>query len=109
MVHKLIWQRSHKGSMANRETAIARYAEHIAEVKAAVPAENLLVYSVDQGWPPLCEFLAVPVPDNDFPNVNDRAAMKKTIADITKGAYVILGIGGSRPWCYPLQRRSSLL
>ena len=94
MVHKLIWQRSHKGSMANRETAIARYAEHIAEVKAAVPAENLLVYSVDQGWPPLCEFLAVPVPDNDFPNVNDRAAMKKTIADITKGAYVILGIGG---------------
>ncbi len=93
MTHKLIWQRSHKGSMANRATAIARYEEHIAEVKAAVPAEKLLVYSVDQGWAPLCDFLGVAVPSGEFPNVNDRAAFKKTIADINKGAYVILGIG----------------
>ena len=33
------------------------------------------------------------VPSGEFPNVNDRAAFKKTIADINKGAYVILGIG----------------
>ena len=93
MTHKLIWQRSHKGSMANRESAIARYEEHIAEVKAAVPQEKLLVYSVDQGWAPLCEFLGVAEPDGEFPNVNDRAAFQKTIAGINKGAYVILGIG----------------
>ena len=74
MTHKLVWQRSHKGSMATRETAIARYEEHIAEVKAAVPAEKLLVYSVDQGWAALCEFRGVAVPESDFPNVNDRAA-----------------------------------
>lgn len=95
MTHKLIWQRSHKDTMGNREKAIARYEEHIAEVKAAVPPESLLIYSVDQGWDPLCEFLGVPVPESGFPNVNDRAAIKKTIADITKGAYVILGIGGA--------------
>lgn len=93
MTHKLVWQRSHKGSMGNREAAIARYAEHVAEVKAAVPAEKLLEYSVDQGWAPLCEFLGVPVPDSEFPNVNDRVAFQKTIADITKGAYIILGLG----------------
>lgn len=93
MTQKLVWQRSHKGSMANRATAIARYEEHIAEVKAAVPAEKLLVYSVDQGWAPLCGFLGVAVPEGEFPNVNDRAQFQKTIADITKGAYIILGLG----------------
>ena len=93
MTYKLVWQRSHKGSMANRAAAIARYEELIAEVKAAVPAEKLLVYSVDQGWAPLCGFLGVAVPEGEFPNVNDRAQFQKTIADITKGAYVILGLG----------------
>ncbi len=93
MTRKLIWQRSHKGSMANREAAIARYEEHTAEVKAAVPADKLLVYSVDQGWGPLCEFLGVALPDGEFPNVNDRAAFQKTIANLTKGAYGILAIG----------------
>ena len=92
MTRKLVWQRSHKGSMAKRETALAHYDEHTAEIKAAVPADTLLIYSVDQGWEPLCKFLGVPVPDGAFPNVNDRAAFQKTIADITKGAYVILGI-----------------
>ncbi len=95
MLHKLIWQRSHRGSMTSRKAAIARYHEHIAEVEAAVPPEKLLVYSVDQGWAPLCEFLGAPVPNGDFSNVNDRASMKKMIAKIAKGAYVVLAIGGA--------------
>lgn len=95
MCHKLIWQRAHKGTMSDRSKAIAFYEQHIADVKAAVPPERLLVYSVDQGWKPLCDFLQVPVPDAEFPNVNDRAAIKKTLADMTRGAYVILGIGAA--------------
>ena len=47
MTRKLVWQRSHKGSMAKRETALAHYDEHTAEIKAAVPADTLLIYSVD--------------------------------------------------------------
>ncbi len=93
MCHKLIWQRAHKGMMSDRSKAIAHYHQHIADVKAAVPAERLLVYSVDQGWKPLCAFLGVPEPATAFPNVNDRAAIKQTIKGITRGAYVILGVG----------------
>ena len=70
---------------------VAQYQRHIEDVKHAVPPEKLLVFSVDQGWEPLCKFLGVAVPNTPFPNVNDRAEIKKTIADITKGAYVILG------------------
>jgi len=35
----------------------------------------------------------VPEPASAFPNVNDRAAIKQTISGITRGAYVILGVG----------------
>ncbi len=91
MSHKLIWQRNLKGTMNDRAKAIAEYNAHIANVKASVPKDKLLVFTVTEGWNPLCKFLGVKVPPTPFPNVNDRAEVKKIINDITKGAYVILG------------------
>lgn len=63
------------------------------DVKAAVPPDQLLIFTVDQGWEPLCKFLGVPVPVGPFPNVNDRAQIKKVIAGMTVGAYVVLAVG----------------
>ena len=57
------------GSM-DEEVCIARYLRHIDEVKATVPAERLLVYSVTEGWEPLCRFLGHPVPAMPFPHAN---------------------------------------
>lgn len=93
MTSKLIWQRSHKGTMVDKSAAIARYHKHLEEIKAEVSQEKLLIFKVDQGWGPICRFLGVDIPETDFPNVNDRAAIKKSIADISKGAYVFLTIG----------------
>ena len=42
---------------------------------------------------PLCAFLGVPVPDTPFPNVNDRAEVKKLISGLTLGACGMLGAG----------------
>ncbi len=95
MSRKLIWERSHRKTMENQEAAIARYHQHIEEVKNTVPAEQLLIYSVDQGWEPLCNFLGVKTPDKEFPNVNDRKEVKKAIAGFTKGAYVIVAVGAA--------------
>ena len=95
MSRNLIWRRMLKGAMDDRKRAIAQYRQHIEDVKAAAPAGRLLVYSADQGWSPLCKFLGVPVPAGPFPNVNDRADVKKIIATITKGAYVILAAGAA--------------
>jgi hypothetical protein len=61
------------------------------DVRTAIPPDRLLVFTVTEGWAPLCRFLGVPVPATPFPNVNDRQEVKKIIRDITKGAYVILG------------------
>jgi hypothetical protein len=93
MSTKLIWGRSHKGTMSDKASAIKHYQYHIEDVKKSVPSDKLLIFTVTEGWEPLCKFLDVPVPPSEFPNVNDRAQIKKTIADITKGAYVFLGIG----------------
>ena len=93
MSRKLIWKRNHRDTMPDRAKAVAEYERHIADVKATVPPEKLLVFTVDQGWEPLCAFLGVPVPDTPFPNVNDRAEIQKAIGDMTKAAYVFLAGG----------------
>jgi len=51
----------------------AAFIAHNDAVRAAIPADRLLVYQVKQGWEPLCAFLGVPVPDEDFPRTNDRS------------------------------------
>ncbi len=52
------------------EVMIDLFRAHNAAVRAEVPAERLLVYSVSQGWEPLCAFLGVAVPAAPFPHVN---------------------------------------
>lgn len=48
------------------------FTAHTDAVKAAIPAHQLLVYQVKEGWGPLCAFLGVPVPTDPFPRTNDR-------------------------------------
>jgi hypothetical protein len=49
------------------------------EVKATVPADRLLVWEPKDGWEPLCELLDLPVPDVEFPRVNDMAGFQQGI------------------------------
>ena len=58
--------------LARHELA-QRFIAHNAAVKAAIPESQLLVFEVREGWAPLCEFLGVDVPADDFPRTNDRA------------------------------------
>jgi len=49
---------------------------HERDVIASVPESQLLVFDVAEGWPPLCEFLGVPVPDAPFPRANSTAEFR---------------------------------
>ena len=53
-----------------RETAMAAYERHNADVRATAPRERLLEWDAREGWGPLCEALGVAVPDEPFPRVN---------------------------------------
>ena len=50
-------------------------------VRETVPADRLLVWSVGDGWEPLCRFLELPVPDTPFPHLNDSKVFAERIVD----------------------------
>lgn len=70
---KFVGEQTFAGNFLDRNAAIAAFEKRTADVRAHVPAEQLLVFDVAEGWGPLCEFLEVPVPDIDFPHHNLRA------------------------------------
>jgi hypothetical protein len=74
------------GSSREKEHLIAVYERHNAEVRAGVPADQLLVYEVKQGWEPLCAFLGVPVPDEPYPHLNDSANFAQNISQFAQQA-----------------------
>jgi hypothetical protein len=56
--------------LSDRDHATRVFREHIAAVKAEIPAHRLLVLDLREGWQPLCDFLGVEVPDVPFPKTN---------------------------------------
>ncbi|WP_405231942.1 sulfotransferase family protein [Lentisalinibacter salinarum] len=56
----------------DRDGLVKAFTAHNDAVREAVPADRLLVFEVKQGWQPLCAFLGVPVPDEEFPRTNHR-------------------------------------
>ena len=65
------------GRMDDREHVLEVFEQHVAEVTATIPPDRLLVFDVKEGWEPLCEFLGRPVPDEPFPQVNERDAFRR--------------------------------
>lgn len=56
----------------DHDALVQAFESHIHSVKETIPADQLLVFDVREGWEPFCDFLDVPVPDGDFPRTNDR-------------------------------------
>jgi Sulfotransferase domain len=56
--------------MSERDYATRVFREHIAEVQSEIPAHRLLTFDLREGWPSLCDFLEVEVPDLPFPRTN---------------------------------------
>ena len=73
MANELIVNQAFDGRLSDKEHAISVYRAHEKDVRRTVPAEQLLVFDVRQGWAPLCEFLEVAAPDVPFPRTNSTA------------------------------------
>lgn len=58
--------------------AMERYNQ---EVRRTVPADRLLVWTVSDGWEPLCGFLDMPVPSMPFPHLNDSKQFIERVVD----------------------------
>lgn len=60
------------GPRIERESAIEAYRKNNERVREVIAPGRLLVFNPAEGWEPLCRFLKVPVPDDDFPRTNTR-------------------------------------
>jgi len=68
----------------NERLCMQKYEDWIEGVKKHVPEDKLLVFNVKQGWKPLCQFLGVEAPDEDFPRSNETANMLKDVEQCKK-------------------------
>jgi hypothetical protein len=73
LVNDLIFEGLFAGNFLDRDKALDFFNSRNQSVIDGVDKDRLLVYSVTEGWDPLCDFLAVPVPDQPFPHINTRA------------------------------------
>jgi hypothetical protein len=81
----MVWDGLFGGRFSDRDHAIGVYENHNREVARTV-GPDLLVYDVKDGWGPLCDFLGVEVPPEDFPHVNDTESMRARIRQMSGGA-----------------------
>ena len=70
------------------EASTKFYNDWVDEVKRTVPEDRLLIFSVKEGWEPLCKFLDMPVPDQPFPRTNDTNFMQNLMKSGRLQAYL---------------------
>lgn len=78
VVDALVWNRF--DDIADTDALIRFFHSHVDAVVAGVPADRLLVFDVQQGWAPICDFLDLPAPTEPFPRVNERDALERNLA-----------------------------
>ena len=68
-----------RGHLDDRAFMTDHFRKHTEAVKAAIPAERLLVFEVGEGWDRLCKFLGVPVPAEPYPSENSTAEFQARV------------------------------
>ena len=78
-------ERMFEGRIDDKGFMVQFFQKYVEDVKACVPTNQLLVYSVTEGWEPLCNFLEVGVPNQPFPQVNTRGGFKSMVMKAISG------------------------
>lgn len=73
---------------SDKKKIIRKYEQHTENVIKKINPDRLLIYNVSEGWKPLCRFLNVPVPKNDFPYTNTQDEFFKKIEIIGRGKFL---------------------
>lgn len=86
VTNTMFWDGLFGGRFTDKEYAIEVYHNHNQEAIQSVDPGNLLVYDVKQGWEPLCAFLGVDVPPEDFPHANSSESTREVLGQLANGA-----------------------
>ena len=77
--NELAWERELQGKVNDEAAATEVFNRHLDEVRETIPPERLLVFQATDGWEPLCAFLDVPVPDDDYPLTNTSEEFQRRL------------------------------
>jgi hypothetical protein len=61
----------------NRGVLRKYYEEHHRKIRELVPSNQLLEFSLADGWEPLCGFLGRDIPKQEFPHANDKQTISQ--------------------------------
>lgn len=73
-------------NFASKKKAKEVFYKHIEDVKKHVPENKLLIYDVAEGWDSLCDFLDLPIPEEDFPHLNKKENFHEMVKSMIKEA-----------------------
>jgi hypothetical protein len=79
LANAVIAEQTFNGQYNDKQVAIAAFEQRERDVRAAIPADRLLVFDVREGWGPLCEFLELPVPEGPFPRSNNQQEFRELV------------------------------
>lgn len=79
LVHTIF--RVHNGNNYGGPVARSAYEKHYSTVRSLVPSDRLLELDTDADltWGPMCEFLGVGVPKEQYPKLNEEKAMRRNL------------------------------
>ncbi|KAJ7032612.1 P-loop containing nucleoside triphosphate hydrolase protein [Mycena alexandri] len=77
---------------AQEEESKKRFVAHYDHVRRLLPQDRLLEYEVGEGWQTLCAFLEEPVPQGDFPRINDTEGSRKMVNSRAGRIFVRTGL-----------------
>lgn len=72
---------AYRARTASEAKANARqvFQDHYMRIRKAAPKDRLLEYKLGSGWEPLCKFLGKPIPDTEFPRLNESELFEKMV------------------------------
>ncbi|PPD45275.1 MAG: sulfotransferase family protein [Methylobacter sp.] len=79
MSYKLISEKTFFNRLDDKDFCIDIFNSHIEKVKSDIPKRSLLIYDISDEWNPLCSFLGVDVPKQEFPKSNMSNDFEKRV------------------------------
>lgn len=79
LFNKMYMETTFESKFEIKEFMRKKYNDHISDVVNTVPTDNLLLFDLDNGWKPLCQFLNKDLPNETFPDENDYQQMEDFI------------------------------
>ncbi len=84
-VKNYLWQVQFQGKFEDKEFVKGIWNAHHDGVQNYVAPDQLLIYNLNQGWKPLCDFLGTKIPTDPIPHLNKKEDFNSMMQSMLSG------------------------